>query len=165
LQLLSNHDPLDLVEVHLVPPPVIELGRPYAAMDSFRDNWWGSRWGDGDWRVERYRTNGAKSSALGHAEFLSTSQRKDAQDENAHLNSLPVAGVWLGQRAIAYVKAHPEDNDAAEALALTVRVTHLSCSSGGSKEDGESAVSKQAFEMLHRMYPKSPWAAKTPYYY
>ena len=80
-------------------------------MDSFRDNWWGSRWGDGDWRVERYRTNGAKSSALGHAEFLSTSQRKDAQDENAHLNSLPVAGVWLGQRAIAYVKAHPEDID------------------------------------------------------
>ena len=32
MQLLSNHDPLDLVEVHLVPPPVIELGRPGAGM-------------------------------------------------------------------------------------------------------------------------------------
>ena len=32
LQILSNHDPLDIVEVHLVPPLVVELGRPGAGV-------------------------------------------------------------------------------------------------------------------------------------
>jgi hypothetical protein len=137
----------------------------YAMLDDYRDNWWGSRWGDGDWRLERYGTDNLKAEPPGHTDFLTAQQQKQAADEDARLNALPVAAVWLGQRAIAYVKAHPDDKDAAEALALTVRATHLSSSSGESKEDGESAVSKQAFEMLHRMYPKSPWALRTKYYY
>jgi hypothetical protein len=137
----------------------------YAMLDDYRDNWWGSRWGDGDWRVESYGTDNLKAEPPGHTDFLTAQQQKQAADEDARLNALPVAAVWLGQRAIAYVKAHPDDKDAAEALALTVRATHLSSSSGESKEDGESAVSKQAFEMLHRMYPKSPWALRTKYYY
>jgi hypothetical protein len=29
----------------------------------------------------------------------------------------------------------------------------------------QKAVSKEAFTILHRLYPKSPWTAKTPYYY
>jgi len=137
----------------------------YAMLDDYRDNWWGSRWGDGDWRLERYGTDNLKAEPPGHTDFLTAQQQKQAANEDARLNALPVAAVWLGQRAIAYVKAHPDDKDAAEALALTVRATHLSSSSGESKEDGESAVSKQAFEMLHRMYPKSPWALRTKYYY
>ena len=28
-----------------------------------------------------------------------------------------------------------------------------------------SATGKAAFELLHQRYPKSPWSAKTPYYY
>ena len=136
----------------------------YARMDSYRDNWWGSRWGDGDWRLERYGTDNLKAEPPGHTDFLTAQQQKQAANEDARLNALPTGPVWLGQRAIAYVKAHPDDKDAAEALALTVRATHLGFSEYPKNSD-KSAVSKQAFEMLHRMYPKSPWAAKTPYYY
>ena len=136
----------------------------YGHMEGYRDNWWGSRWGDGYWRVERYGTNGVNAKSLGHADFLTPQQKKQAADEDARLNALPAGPIWLGQRAITYVKAHSDDKDAAEALALTVRATHLGFSEYPKNSD-KSAVSKQAFEMLHRMYPKSPWAAKTPYYY
>lgn len=68
-----------------------------------------------------------------------------------------------GQRAIASVKAHPDDKDAPEALALTVRATRYGCNV--EKGVAQKTVSKQAFELLHRLYPKSPWTAKTPYYY
>jgi hypothetical protein len=136
----------------------------YGAMDIFRDNWWCGRWGDGVWQSEESAANGQKAAASWRADFLTSQQKKDAADEDARLNALPVAAVWLGQRAIAYVKAHPDDKDAAEALGLVSRATHYSCS-GGSDAKDQRAVSKQAFEMLHRMYPKSPWALRTKYYY
>jgi hypothetical protein len=79
------------------------------------------------------------------------------------LNTLPGGVVWLGRRAIAYVKEHPDDKDGAEALGLTVRATRYGCFL--EKDGDKKAVSKEAFTMLHRLYPKSDWAARTPYYY
>jgi hypothetical protein len=96
--------------------------------------------------------------------FLSAKEGRVAMAEVALLNKLPIGTVWLGQRAVAYVKAHPQDKDGAEALALTVRATHYACS-GQNKDPAQQAVSKEAFEMLHRLYPKSTWAEKTQYYY
>jgi len=136
----------------------------YARLDEYRDNWWSTRWGDGDWLLEKYGTDNLKAGPPGHTDFLTAQQKKQAADEATHLNALPSGPVWLGRRAIAYVKTHPDDKDAAEALALTVRATHLGFSDYPKNSD-RSAVSKQAFQMLHRMYPKSLWAAKTPYYY
>ena len=108
--------------------------------------------------------NEGKAELVSGADFLTAQQRKEGQDESARLNALPVSAVWLGQRAIAYVKAHPDDKDGAEALALTVKATRYGCNAD-SPENGQRAVSKEAFEMLHRVYPKSEWTAKTKYYY
>lgn len=148
--------------------PYLELGVQrsvtYGHMEGYRDNWWCGQWTDGDRPQREYPNFGLHAQGLGHAEFLTSQQKKETAYEDARLNALPNGTVWLGQRAIAYVKAHPDDKDAAEALGLVSRAMHYSCS-GESKEKDQSVVSKQAFEMLHRMYPKSPWAAKTPYYY
>jgi hypothetical protein len=76
----------------------------------------------------------------------------------------------VGQRAIAYVKAHPTDKDAAETLALVVQGTRRGCEGEYSPKvqtngSPQHTVSKEAFELLHSKYPKSEWALKTKYYY
>ena len=63
----------------------------YAMLDDYRDNWWGSRWGDGDWRLERYGTDNLKAEPPGHTDFLTAQQQKQAANEDARLNALPVA--------------------------------------------------------------------------
>lgn len=62
---------------------------------------------------------------------------------------------------------HPDDLEFPEALALTVRVTHLGYGWGDDPKSNadNTSVSKAAFEFHHADYPKSPWAQKTRYYY
>jgi hypothetical protein len=66
----------------------------------------------------------------------------------------------LGQEVLAYAKQHPDDPRLPEALHLTVRATRYGCF-------GESylEVSKSAFGILHKRFPKSEWAKQTPYYF
>jgi hypothetical protein len=87
---------------------------------------------------------------------------------------LPDSASVIGQRVIDYSNAHPDDPNVPEALALTVRATHYACQSPDSYPKGKppgdttteyTPVSKAAFELLHKRYPKSPWTIKTPYYY
>jgi hypothetical protein len=138
----------------------------YGQMESFGDNWWCGHWTDGGGKggLNPADSNGGQPPPVVNAEFLTPEQKQQAAAEAARLNKLPQGVVWLGQRTIAYVKAHPQDKDAAEALGLTVRATRYGCA-GQSNLDGQKAVSKQAFTMLHQMYPKSAWALKTKYYY
>lgn len=141
----------------------VQRSATYAQMGEFSDSWWCGRWTDG-FGNGRFVPEDKSAASASPVEFLTASEKKQAADEAARLNALPSGAVWLGRRAIAYVKAHPEDEDAAEALGLTVRATHTGCSNGSGEKD-KSAVSKEAFEMLHRKYPNSEWAAKTKYYY
>ena len=61
---------------------------------------------------------------------------------------------------MAFAKTHPEDSRVPEALHLTVRATRHGCTD---KESG--SYSKQAFQLLHKQYPKSEWAKRTPYWF
>lgn len=142
----------------------VQRSATFAELDSFRDNWWCGRWTDGGGSGGLDPNDSNAPQAKPQADFLTTSEKKQAGDEAATLNALPSGTVWMGRQVIAYVKAHPEDKDGAEALGLTVRATHYSCSSE-SDTNGQKALSKEAFEMLHRLYPKSAWALKTKYYY
>jgi hypothetical protein len=146
--------------------PYLDEGVPrsasFATLDHFRDNWWCGRWVDDDVAGTNGTTSGLKMPALG---FLTTEQRKQAAAEAAKLNVLPQGLVWVGQRAMADVKAHPEDKSNAETLATIIQGTRWGCWNDKVGTAQNTAVSKQAFEMLHRMYPKSEWALKTKYYY
>lgn len=77
----------------------------------------------------------------------------------------PCGPIWLEHHVIAYAKAHPEDRDAAEALALTMRAMRYGCFRGDVEGKENSMASKEAFTLLHRNYPNSPWTRKTPYYF
>jgi hypothetical protein len=75
---------------------------------------------------------------------------------------------------IQWAKAHRDDPRVPEALHLAVEATHygadtplhqmVEATHHGSDTAGASAYSKEAFQLLHRNYPHSPWTAKTKYY-
>jgi hypothetical protein len=139
----------------------------YRRLEEFRDNWWCTKWGDGPSPSDPQIGERVKDTDVPMA-FLSKEERVSAAEERRRLNELPFGVVWVGRRTIEYVKAHPEDKDGAEALALTVRATRYGCFVGGDTDKSaveQKTVSKEAFTMLHKQYPKSQWAAKTPYYY
>jgi hypothetical protein len=147
--------------------PYVESGvsrlASYSYLESYRDNWWCGG------LQQEYSGNPPKPRVPAPVTFLSDDQQKTAEAEYQRLRQRPCAPADLGQRVIDYAKAYPSDPDVPEALALTVRATHYGASTYGDDYEARtkqnSAVSKAAFQLLHKSYPKSPWAAKTPYYY
>jgi hypothetical protein len=148
--------------------PYLESGIPrvasYSYFDAFRNNWWCKPWNE----QEGYGEHTAP--AIPPPAFLPASQSSLADSEYEQLQKLPDSAAVIGQRVIDYAKAHPDDPRVPEALALTVRATHYACQSYSFSPNGDTKspytpTSKAAFELLHRQYPKSPWTAKTRYYY
>jgi hypothetical protein len=141
----------------------VQRSLSYAELDHFRDNWWCGRWQDDSPRPGS-QSYGAPRTVEPPLALLTAAQRQQAADEATRLDALPQGLVWVGQRAMDYIASHPQDKDAPEALALIVHGTRYGCAEYNDQKP-QSAVSKQAFEMLHRMYPKSSWTLKTKYYY
>jgi len=144
----------------------VQRSASYGVLDSFRDNWWCEKWGDGS--RQRDPATGKPVTITMPMSFLTSADKTAAADEVKRLNALPGGVAWVGRRAIDYAKAHPEDKDAPEALALTVRATRYGCYVGGDTDAAalkQKAISKEAFTTLHKQYPKSAWTAKTPYFY
>ena len=141
----------------------VQRSATYGERDELRDNWWCEMWGGGPDPRPGYPLSLAPPRLA--PTFLTPAQQAAAKAQAAALNQLPNGVTWLGRRAIDYVKSHPEDPEAAESLALTVRATRFGCFLPPEKAAPQKGVSKEAFDLLHRRYPKSPWTAKTPYHY
>lgn len=147
--------------------PFVEPGIPrvasFSAFDEFRDNWWCKPWGYSD------ISNFAKNAPVPLPDFLTPEEKARGSNEWERLQQLPDSAVLIGQRVIDYARLHPDDPQLPEALALTVRATHYACQSPTSNTEAEQSeytpTGEAAFELLHHRYPKSPWTAKTPYYY
>ncbi len=144
--------------------PYLETGIPrvasYSYFDELRNNWWCKPWGQSQYSGE------AKPTPAPNVSFLPADALSRADSEFQQLQQLPDSVVVIGQRVMDYAKAHPDDSNIPEALALVVRAGHYACQPySGSDKSEYTPVSKAAFELLHRRYPKSPWALKTRYYY
>jgi len=140
----------------------VQRSASYHVLDDYRDNWWCNTSladFDGDGQDLPLKPPSIPLS------FLTKDERATAEKEQATLNQLSDGVAWLGRRAINYVKAHPDDPRAPESLYLTVRATRYGCFVPKEREDARKAVSKEAFQLLHSRFPKSPWTEKTPYYY
>jgi hypothetical protein len=150
-------------------------------IDDYRDNWWCDPRSDRDYGVwndrlsvlpfgpaqkqaatpETQSSGGQTVKDSGPAPlFLSAAERKQALAENDTLAKLGTAPNLLASESIRWAKAHPKDARVPEALHLAVRATRYGCSDASTP-----ALSKQAFELLHRHYPNSEWTKKTKYYY
>ncbi|MGB7136582.1 MAG: hypothetical protein WBD46_14925, partial [Acidobacteriaceae bacterium] len=149
--------------------PYVETGTSrlgnYSELDDFRDNWWTSKW------ESRYES----ASALGKVDvagFLTPAEMAAGTAEAQRVKQVPLGVVAIGQRVVDYAKAHADDATVPEALALVVRATRYGPQDWTANQDTMkaqqeevTAVSKAAFTLLHERYPKSPWTAKTKYYY
>lgn len=104
--------------------------------------------------------------------FLSKEQRAEADREQQALRQLSLRSIFLAPTLMAWASAKPNDAEAPKALHLLVASTRNEYSWAPIAEEGSAAhwelrskYSKQAFAMLHKLYPNSDWAKKTKYYY
>ena len=124
-------------------------------IDDFRDNWW--LLGKQPALGELY-----ESGQNGPPDFLPAADRAEGEQQSARLEQTAGNGVtYLCDAAIAWARAHPQDPRVPEALHLAVRATRYGL--GADKES--SGYSKEAFDLLHRRYPNSPWTKQTKYWY
>jgi hypothetical protein len=92
--------------------------------------------------------------------FLSSDEKTRAEREWKTLATVGGAPDYLGHEVLAWAAAHPTDARLAEALHRVVRATRSGCTG---EKTGD--VSKEAFTVLHRRFPTSEWAKKTPYWF
>ena len=150
--------------------PGVGRRTPLNEQDSLRDNWWCSaafkpetapldqgedETTQGNLALAANIKGGVQSPA-----FLSAAQKANARAEHARLETLGAAPNYLCRQVIQWVGRHPDDPRAPEALHLAVRTTRFGCTD---KDTGK--WSKAAFDVLHKSYPNSPWAKKTPYWF
>jgi tetratricopeptide (TPR) repeat protein len=159
--------------------PFVPVGRErepgkLGAIDNLRDNWWcrfagesvvpyeTQYWNRGiSDRLERPQQSlYSEPSSVSDPAFLTAEDRRQAEAERQELKQTDTAPNEVGRRVVEWARAHPQDPRVPEALHLVVRATRYGCTN-----DRTGAVSKDAFTLLHRRYPKSPWAAKTPLWF
>ena len=147
--------------------PYLEFGIPriasFSYFDELRDNWWCKPW-------EGEAPSGqGPPKVLPAPPFIPAADLVRGQAQYQQLQQFPDSVIVIGQRVLDYAKSSPDDPLVPEALALTVRAGHYACqpynTTGDPDKSEYTPISKQAFELLHRRYPKSPWALKTRYYY
>lgn len=138
---------------------------PLKDIDNYRDNWWcaeiilGSEKLANAFGGEKDKTAGALTGGQA-PEFISAAAQAAAQREYEKLQALGNAPNYLCAEAIRLATAKPADARAPEMLHLAVRATRYGCTD---KETGK--FSKAAYDLLHKRYPRSEWAAKTKYWY
>jgi hypothetical protein len=135
---------------------------PLDRIDNYRDNWWCD-----DMGAQTETTAFEKSYSLepGKAEerpsFLSNEQIVSADKEFSDLLKDIPSTDFLARTTSEWSRQHLDDPRVPEALHLTVRASRFAC--GSSKQHGK--YSREAFSLLHKHFPKSKWAAKTPHWF
>ena len=141
-------------------------------LDNFHDNWWCSfaptakdeNWGWDFYRMFKDLREPLKviypDGTISEPAFVRDEEKAEAHAEQATLAALPSGPHWFGKLAVEWANAHPEDVRVPEALHLVVRAWRYGCT----ESSGEN-YSKQAFQLLHKRYPQSEWATKTPYWF
>lgn len=120
---------------------------PVEKIDNYRDNWW-------------CNSSELRDPLPPFPGFLDEPQREAARSEWEKLQALGAGPNYLARRAVEWAGNHPDDPRSPEALHLGVRSTRYGCT-----DKETSRWSRAAFELLHKRYPKSPWAAKTRYWF
>jgi tetratricopeptide (TPR) repeat protein len=147
--------------------PVVDIGigrrTPLQQQDTYRDNWWCAASyhppeGGDESEVESPAAfvDRSKLPLL----FLSAAEKTSTQREWETLQALGAAPNYIAQQVIQWANRTPADPRLPEALHLAVTSTRYGCT-----DDQTGRWSKAAFDVLHRKYPNTPWAKKTPYWF
>jgi hypothetical protein len=146
--------------------PVVDRGVSRETLneqDIYRDNWWCGAAFPSTAAPEEESSNAAEPFTAPRdapVPFLSAAERQTARKERLALDGIGAAPNYICQQVIQWATKSPSDPRVPEALHLAVRTTRYGCTD---KESGR--WSKAAFDVLHRKYPNSTWAKKTPYWF
>src|SRR6266850_6046278 len=148
--------------------PVVDSGvgreTPLGRQDVYRDNWWCaaafSPVPDAADDEKNKPQSFAATTKTGVPVFLRETEKAVAAREHSKLTALGAAPNYLCQQVIQWTTKNPNDPRVPEALHLAVNTTRHGCTD---KETGR--WSKAAFDLLHRKYPNTEWAKKTPYWF
>lgn len=130
-------------------------------LDNYGNNWWGAL---DCYAAEPYRrlhssfSPHASSNSIG--DILSEKEKEMATAEYRALSNGPAPYVFFCEEAIRWARTHQDDARSPEALHLAIRAGRY-----GAVRSNESQYCREAFFLLHRMFPKSVWTRKTPYWY
>lgn len=141
---------------------------PLGERDIYRDNWWCDNSpstnspdnSDENTEEAAPEDKPVKPSVPVRLVFLNDSQASKAAGEYAKLLALGTAPNYLARETIEWAKRTPNDPRVPEALHLVVTTTRYGCTDKDSPK-----WSKAAFDLLHKRYPQSIWAKKTPYWF
>lgn len=147
--------------------PVVDIGvgrtTKIQEQETYRDNWW-CRAAFRPTEGEGESTNDAPLSFTSRAVhpllFLSDAEKIAGEREANALNQLGAAPNYIAREVIQFANRMPNDPRMPEALHLAVKTTRYGCTD---KDTGR--WSKAAFDLLHRKYPNTTWAKKTPYWF
>jgi hypothetical protein len=158
-----------------VTPPTVTPD-PLDQADQMRDNWWcslspSSAGSYQAYQPGMYSRGGARLDAVTaglyadpavvpQAGFLTGEEQARAAREWQALDTIEAAPDFFGREAQAWAATHAADARLAEALHRVVRATRLGCTT-----DRSGDVSREAFTLLHKRFPRSEWAAQTPYWF
>jgi hypothetical protein len=126
-------------------PPGLDRREEIHVRSSYRNNWW---------------CGGEFIRPVKPPSFLPEAEFEQYASELAALKRDGAAGNYFARVFVPWAEAHAEDPRAPEALHLTVVATRYGCVDGSTV-----GSSKLAFQTLHKLFPSSEWAKKTPYYY
>jgi tetratricopeptide (TPR) repeat protein len=147
--------------------PVVDIGigrrEPLNKQDSYRDNWWcGAAFHPTEGENES-EGEGPVSFTAHDTQmllFLSAAERAKGEQELKARALVTAAPNYISQQVIQWATKNPADQRVPEALHLAVTTTRYGCT-----DEQTGRWSKAAFDLLHRKYPNSTWAKKTPYWF
>ena len=131
---------------------------PPTSIDSIRGNWWCAE-SQTDADNARYDHYGFVYPEV-YPNFLTAEQTATAAREQKQIQTSGNSATYLARRAVEFAKRNPTQTQTPEILHLAVRSTRYGCTDANTLQ-----YSKAAFDILHKQFPKSPWTAKTPYYF
>ena len=99
------------------------------------------------------------------AAFLRPEEVAAADREVEQLRALGTARDYLADEALKWALARPTDLEAAEALAQVVEGGRWTDCGAYESRGPSTALSRRAFQTLHKLFPKSEWARRTRYWY
>jgi len=129
-----------------------------ATIDSIRGNWWCAP-NDGDEESSRYDVYPFSYPDI-YPAFLTEAEQKAGEREHREMKTLGSSATALARRAVEFANKNPNHPQVPELLHFAVRSTRYGCT-----DEETGTYSKQAFDILHKRYPKSAWTAKTPYWF
>lgn len=93
---------------------------------------------------------------------LSKAQQEAAAMEQAAVEALGPSVDLHCKAILAFEAVHPDDPRIPEALHQGVQLTRTGAACGSEET---TKLSKRAFQLLHKRFPKDAWTKKTPYHY